>query len=503
VTTVLLVFAVLAAACSGGEVSPTASPTGSEPPAGGRIVVGATLEPTTLDITAAAAAAIGEVFLYNVQEGLVKLDDNGHVQPLLAERWDRSADGRAYTFHLREATFHDGSDFTADDVVYSFERVLDEDSTHPFKAQLAKVESVTAVDDRTVEIRLTEFSNDFLFSIAQAVGVILSEESIGQRETSPVGTGPFQFDSRIPGDSITLARYDDHWGRGALLDEVVFKYIDDPNALSNALLDGQVDVISRITAPEGLGQFTQEAGFTVIDGLTNGEIILAMNNARPPLDDVRVRQAITHAIDRQGIVDAAYAGYGELIGSHVPPQDPWYVDLTDAVPYDPARARELLAEAGHADDITLALRLPPPSYARRSGELIASQLGEVGITVTIEPVEFPVWLEEVFNADQYDLTVISHVEPHDFVQYGNAEYYWNYDSPEVREWLANADRELDIGRRNELYAQVQQRITEDAVNVWLFLLPNLAVLREGIDGYQHNRISTSLDMTAVSITPRS
>ncbi len=464
------------------------------------VTIGLQLEPPTLDLTASPAAAIPQVLLYNVYEGLVKLSETGEIVPLLAESWDLSDDGTEYTFNLREATFHNGEPFTADDVVFSLNNVIGEDSEHPFKTTLAPIASVEALDARTVKVTLSAFSSNLLFFLTQGQGVILKESAVADIATRPVGTGPFKFSFQVPGDSIGLERNPDYWGTPALLETVTYRYINDPNALSNAMLSEQIDILAGVSAPELLEVFEADDRFTVYTGLTNGQVTLALNANNPPLDDVRVRQAISHAIDKQGVVDGAYFGYGELIGSHTTPLDPYYVDLNDVYPFDQETARGLLADAG-AEGVTLDLYLPPVSYARRGGEIIASQLGEVGINVEIQQVEWGVWLEDVFTNHDYDMSIVAHVEPRDIGQYGNPDYYWAYDNPEVATLLAQADAEPDDAARNELYAQVQRQITSDAANVWVFLLPALSVTKNGITGYIANAPGLSLDITQLAFNP--
>lgn len=496
-----VVASLAVVACGDGSTEPlnpdTGAPT-SDAALQTELTIAAPLEPPTLDITADSAAAISEVLLYNVLETLVKLDDNGDLQPLLAESFSKSDDGLTYTFALREATFHDGSPFTAADVVFSFDRARAEDSTHPFKAQFDPVASVTAVDDRTVEVTLSSFSNNWLFNMSQAAGAIYSEANVDGLAENPVGTGPFTLAAWNRGDSIDLARNEDYWGAAPSLEEVTFKYIEDASATNNALLAGDVDVISRVSGPELLEAFEGDDKFTVVEGLTNGETILAMNNGRAPLSDPKVRQAVTHAIDRDALIEATYAGYGTRIGSHVPPTDPWYVDLVDTYPYDPEKAKSLLAEAGIAEGTTIKMTLPPPSYARRGGEFVAGQLAAVGLNVEIENVEFPAWLEGTFRGKDFDLTIISHVEPRDIVQYGNPDYYWSYDNPTVKQQLEQADAEPDAATRDDLYGQVQTTIANDAVNVWLFVLPNLAVTDARIDGYPQNKVSFAIDLAGIT-----
>ncbi len=459
--------------------------------------IGLQLEPPTLDLTASPAAAIPQVLLYNVYETLVRLQPDGSITGLLAESWDISEDGLTYTFNLREGvSFHNGDAFTADDVVFSIENVAFNEA-HPFATTYAPIASVTAVDDTTVEVTLTQVSANLLFFMTQGQGVVLNQNAIDDIENTAVGTGPFTFDSWTVGDSIVLTRNDDYWGDPALLETVTFQYIPDPNALNNAMLSEELDLVAGVSAPELLEAFEADDRFDVLTGLSYGEVTLSLNGRRPPLDDIRIRQAVSHAIDRQAVVDLAYAGYGTPIGTFSTPLDPYYKDLTGVYDYDPDRARELLAEAG-AEDLTLELILPPPSYASRGGEIIASQLAEVGITANITNVEWGVWLEDVFANYDFDMSIVAHVEPLDLAQYGNPEYYWGDDSPAAKALLDQADAEPDADARNALYEQVLDEITAQAADQWLFILPTLSVKTTGLTGYEVN-LPGSLDVTKLAI----
>lgn len=461
--------------------------------------IGLQLEPPTLDLTASPAAAIPQVLLYNVYETLVRLQADGSIAPLLAESWEISEDGLTYTFNLRDGvSFHNGDPLTADDVVFSINNVVANEA-HPFTTTYAPISAVTAVDDSTVEVTLEQPSANLLFFMTQGQGVVLNEASLDTIENSPVGTGPFTFGSWTVGDSIVLAANGSYWGEPALLETVTFKYISDPNALNNAMLGDQLDIVAGVSAPELLQAFEADERFEVQTGLTYGEVTLSLNGRRAPFDDIRVRQAVSHAIDRQAVVDLAYSGYGEVIGTFSTPLDPWYKDLTGVYDYDPDRARELLAEAG-ATDLTLELVLPPVSYATRGGEIIASQLSEVGIDVNITPVEWGVWLEDVFANYDFDMSIVAHVEPLDLAQYGNAEYYWGNDSPDVAPLLEQADAEPDEAARNALYGQVLDEITAQAADQWLFVLPALSVTKTGVTGYEVD-LPGSLDVTQLAINP--
>lgn len=481
--------------------APATTTTAAESSAQTEVVIGLQLEPPTLDLTSSPAAAIPQVLLYNVYETLVKLEADGSISGLLAESWDVSDDGLVYTFHLRDGvTFHNGDPLTADDVVFSIDNVLTKDPAHPFATTLAPITDVTAVDPSTVEITVDQVSANLLFYLTQGQGVVLDQDAIGDIANHPIGTGPFVFDSWTVGDSIVISRNADYWGDPALLEGVTFRYINDPNALNAAMLAGDLDILAGVSAPELLGEFENDDRFQVLQGLTNGEVTLSLNGRRAPLDDVRVRQAISHAIDRQAVVDLAYAGYGTVIGTFSTPLDPWYQDLTSVYPYDPDRARELLAEAG-AEGITLQMVLPPVSYATRSGEIIASQLAEVGITVEITNVEWGVWLDDVFTNHDFDMSIVAHVEPRDLGQYGNPEYYWGDDSPDVAPILAQADAEPDDSTRNELYGSVLEMITDQAADDWLFVLPALSVIRTGVTGYEADLPGLSLDITKLAVNP--
>jgi peptide/nickel transport system substrate-binding protein len=261
---------------------------------------------------------------------------------------------------------------------------------------------------------------------------------------------------------------------------------------------GDVDVFSGYPAPENLAQFEADPSFQVIVGSTEGETILAMNNKQAPFDNPLVRQAVTHAIDRQAIIDGAMFGYGTPIGTHFAPHNPAYIDLTGQSAFDPDRARELLAEAGFADGFTTTMKLPPPSYARRGGEIIAAQLREVGIETEITNVEWAQWLEEVFTAKNYGLTIVSHTEPMDIGIYGNPEYYFQYDNQDFRDIMATLTATTDEAERTSLMQAAQTRIADDFVNAYLFQLAALTVAKADVQGLWPNAPVAAMDLSGIS-----
>ena len=464
------------------------------------ISVGMVLEPPNLDPTAGAAAAIDEVVYANIFEGLTRFGPDGAVNPGLAESWTISEDGTVYTFTLRSGvTFHDGAALTAEDVVFTLDRARAEGSTNAQPALFANIVSVEATDDTTVTVTLDGPDGAFLFDMAWGDAVIVDPASAETNATNPIGTGPFRFVNWVQGDRVELVRNDAYWGEPVALEAATFRFISDPNAAFAALMAGDVDAFPNFPAPETLAQFEADPRFTVIVGSTEGETILAMNNAQPPLDDIRVRQAVSHAINRQDIIDGAMFGFGTPIGTHFAPHNPDYVDLTAKSAYDPEAARALLAEAA-PDGLSLRLALPPPSYARRGGEIIAAQLREVGIETEITNMEWADWLERVFRGYDFDLTIVSHTEPMDIGIYARPDYYFQYGRPEfvaLNDTLATTS---DPAERSRLLAEMQQMIAADYVNGYLFQLAKTGVANANIEGLWENSPTQANDLTGVRWT---
>lgn len=461
------------------------------------ITLGMVLEPPNLDPTAGAAAAIDEVVYANIFEGLTRFGPDGSVRPALAERWDVDAEGTVYTFHLHDGvTFHDGTTMDAEDVKFSLDRARAEDSTNAQKALFAGIEAVDVVDPLTVTVTLKAPDGNFPFNMAWGDAVIVAPESIGTDATNPVGTGPFRFASWTQGDRIEIVRNDAYWGEPVALSRATFRIIADPTAAFAAMMAGDVDAFPNFPAPETLAQLAADPRFKVIVGSTEGETILAMNNRQPPLDDARVREAIAHAINRQDIIDGAMFGYGTPIGTHFAPHNPDYVDLTGLSAYDPGKSKALLAEAG-VSDLKLRLALPPPTYARRGGEIIAAQLAAVGIRTEITNVEWAQWLEQVFKGKDFDLTIVSHTEPMDINIYARPDYYFQYGKPEFVALMDKLNLTTDPAGRSAILKQAQEMIARDYVNGYLFQLAKTGVANARIEGLWENSPTQANDLTAV------
>ena len=463
------------------------------------ITVAMQLEPPHLDPTSAAAGAIDSVLYTNVFEGLTRFMGDGSVVPGLAESWEISEDGLTYTFKLREGvTFHDGTTMDAEDVKFTLDRINAEDSANAQKALYAAISEVNVIDPQTVEVKLSEPNGNMLFNLAWGDAVIVAPETVEAIKQTPIGTGAFKFENWNQGDKITLTRNDDYWGEAPALASATFKFISDPTAAFASVMAEDVDVFTGFPAPENIPQFEADPRFQVLIGSTEGETILSINNKREPFDNVKVREAVAHAIDRQAIIDGAMFGYGTPIGTHFAPHNPDYVDLTEMSSYDPEKSKALLAEAGFPDGFETTLHLPPPSYARRGGEIIAAQLAEVGIKAQITNVEWAQWLETVFKGKDFGLSIVSHTEPMDINIYANPDYYFQYDNAEFQSLITEFNKTAEPAARTEMLAKAQRMIAEDYVNGYLFQLAFPTIAKAGVEGLWVNAPTQATDLTGVS-----
>lgn len=461
------------------------------------LVLGVVLEPPHLDPTAGAAAAIDEILYANVFEGLTRIGPSGEVLPALAESWTISDDGKVYTFKLHKGVkFHDGSDFDAEDVKFSLDRARAPDSVNAQKGLFAAIDTVEVIDPETVQVTLKHPQGAFLYNMGWGDAVIVAPESADRNKEKPIGTGPFRFEHWAKGSAVTLVKSDNYWGDPVALDKVEFRFIPDAAAAVPAVLSGDVQAFPFFPA-DAVSQVEGNPQLKVVIGSTEGETILAMNNKKPPLDNLKVRQAISYALDREAIIDGASGGLGQPIGSHVSPSSKAYVDLTGRYPHDAAKARELLKEAGFENGFKTTLKLPPPAYARDGGQIIASQLRNVGIEADIIPVEWAQWLDQVFTKKDYDLTIVSHTEPNDIDIYSRPDYYFNYQNPEFNKVIEELNLTSDEATRNSLLAKAQNILADDAVVGFLFELPKVGVWDAKLSGLWENAPIQANDLTKV------
>ena len=464
------------------------------------VIVGIALEPPGLDPTAAASASIGDIVHYNVFEGLTKIGEDFAITPLLAESWTVSPDAKTLTFKLRKGvTFQNGEPLTSQDVKFSFERAAAVDSTNKEKAFFQSIASIDASDPGAVVLTFKAPSFDALFHFGLNTAVIVEPKSAATNGVNPVGTGPYKLAEWSKGSAVTLKKWDGYRDAGKVaIATANFRFINDSSAQVAGLLAGDIDVIPRFDGLASLDQFKADKRFQVIVGGTEGKTILAINNKKKPLDDVRVRQALAFAIDRKALIDGAVNGFGAPIGSHLAPSDPGYVDLTGEYPHDTEKAKALLKAAGVPTPLKVGLILPPPSYARRGGEIAAAELADVGIQAKIENVEWAQWLSGVYKDKTYDLTIISHVEPLDIGIYANPEYYFQYDSQRFRDVYAKLTAAPDLAAFKAAIGDAQRQLADDSVNVFLFQLLQATVADARLQGLWRNAPIFATDLAALS-----
>ena len=464
------------------------------------LVLGMTLEPPGLDPTTGAAAAIAEVVHYNVLETLVKIRPDSTIAPLLAQSWTVTPDNKTWAFQLRPGVrFHNGEPFSAQTVKYAFERAAAADSTNKDKPVFANIVNISVTDPLSLVITLKNTNPDFLFQIGQATAVIVEPKSAATNATQPVGTGPYRLESWAKGSHLVLARWDGFRdAKQVALRKVTLRFISDAAAQVAALLAGDVDLFPRVSAARTLGQFRADKRFQVLVGGSRAKTIVAINNKRKPLDDVRVRRAISMAIDRKQVIDGVADGFGAPIGSFYVPGAPGYVDLTAVNAYNPEKARALLKEAGITGPLELKLTLPPPPYARQGGEVIAAMLAKVGIVAKLENVEWAQWLSGVYGQKSYDLTIISHVEPLDFGNFARPGYYWNYESAKFNALWNQINATADTAQRHKLLAEAQRLVADDAVAAYLYQPTWITVASAKLKGVWKDMPIFANDLAALS-----
>lgn len=464
----------------------------------GAVVVGATGAPASLDFTTTGGAAIPQALMGNVYEGLVRIDAAGEIVPLLATSWEVSEDATEYTFRLREGvTFSDGSPFNAESAKFSIGYVQ-QSWTNGLKSQMDVVESVEALDEHTLKVVLERPSQRWLWSMGTLTGAMMSPTGVDRLATAPVGTGPYELRRFAVGESVAFTVRGDYWGEPANRDAAI-RYFSDPTSAVNALRSGDIDVVWAMQSPELLDTLPEEYGVEV--GTTNGEVLLSMNNDRAPFDDARVRRAVVHAVDREAVNQVVWEGLAvDTGGAPVPPTDPWFTGR-DHAPFDPGLSRRLLAEAGfdadHRPEITVSV--PSLPYAQNISELLYSQLRDVGFDVELNTVEFPaVWLAEVMSAQNYDMSIIAHVEARDVpALFGDPDYYLGYDNAQVREDLLAADTAATVAEQAEHMEEAVAAVMADAGALTVFNLPNIVVTAPGVTGVNPTVVTDALELAGM------
>ncbi|MDT0683830.1 ABC transporter substrate-binding protein [Roseicyclus sp. F158] len=452
------------------------------------INIGSLYEPQNLDNTAGAGQGINEAFNGNVYEGLFVLTDEGEVEPKLVEDYEISEDGLTYTFTLKDGvSFHSGEPMTAADVKSSIERVTAESSASSRKSSLAVIESVEAPDDGTVVVTLTTPSISLPYNLSYVWIVNDAAENISSAED---GTGPYTLQEWRRGSALSMVPFEEYWGDAPTNGGVMFQYFTDATAQNNALLTGAVDIITSIQSPDALSQFTDNPDFTVSEGASTTKELMAYNDRVEPFDDPQVRSALARAVDNERLLQAIWGDYGTLIGSFVPPTDPWYVDLTDVNAYDPGSAREMLEEAGYPDGFSFTLDTPDYDPHPVVAQFLQNELAEVGVDVSINIITANEWYTKIYQQQDFEATLQEHVNHRDIVFYGNPDFYWGYDNAEVQRLISESESVSSMEEQTEMLTEANRIIAEDAASMWLYLYPQIVVSTSNVTGYPLNGLNS-------------
>lgn len=478
-----------------------------EPVKGGEITVGIAQDlDDSLDPHQTVAAGTREV-LFNIFEGLVKPNSDGEMIPAVAEKYTLSEDGTTYTFTLREGVkFHNGQTVTAEDVVYSINRcaAVPEGQEKPLVAAFSAVKSVEALDEKTVAVTIAQRDLEFISYMTAAI----IPADYENQDTAPVGTGPFKFVSRTPQQDFVMERFEDYWGAPAWLDKVTYKICENADALVMNLNGGSIDLCAHLTSAQA-SQLNQS--FQVLEGTMNLVQAIYLNNQAKPFDNQLVRQALCYAIDRQGIMDMVADGHGTAVGSSIYPAFTKYFlpELVDKYPHDVAKAKELLAQAGYPDGFDMTISVPNNYQPHMdTAEVVAEQLREAGINVTIQPVEWSTWLDTIYNGRQFQATVVgvdaANMTARAMLERFTSDYgknFINYNNPAYDTLFQQAINAQDEATQTDLYKQMEAMLADTAANVYIQDLCDLVAMRQDLGGLKFYPIYV-LDLSTVYLTQR-
>ncbi|XOK59804.1 ABC transporter substrate-binding protein [Paenibacillus elgii] len=486
----LLLSVTVLSACGSGDPAKTPA-TGAEaakePVRGGSVVVAVPQDPDYLDPHLAVASGTQEM-MFNVFEGLLKPNEKGELQPAVAQEYKVSPDGLTYTFTLRDGVkFHNGKTVAAEDVKFSYERLMGKDTGKPLSSAFANVESVDTPDARTVTVKLKKNDVSFMSNFTAAI----LPKGYDNQNKAPVGTGPFKFVEFQPNQKLVIEKNKDYYVQGVpYLDKVEFRIMPDAEASLLALKSGDIDMYPRI-GNERIAELGDQ--FRYVEGMQNMVQLMTMNIARKPFDDPRVRQAVNYAVDTDEIIKVVADGKGTKLGSNMSPvmQKYFQEGLESTYNVNVDKAKSLLAEAGLKDGFSTTISVPSNyKFHVDTAQVIAQQLAKVGITAKIEMVEWAVWLDRIYKGRDYDMTIIGltgKLDPHEVLVRYASDYksnFYNYNNPEYDKLIKAAQIELDDAKRAQHYKDAQKLLTKDAVAVYI-MDPNFTVaMKKELDGYK-------------------
>ena len=478
-----------------------------EPVKGGEITVGIAQDlDDSLDPHQTVAAGTREV-LFNIFEGLVKPNSDGEMIPAVAEKYELSEDGTTYTFTLRDGVkFHNGQTVTAEDVVYSINRcaAVPEGQEKPLVAAFSAVRSVEALDEKTVTVTIAQRDLEFISYMTAAI----IPAGYADQATAPVGTGPFRFVSRTPQENFIMERFEDYWGTPAWLDKVTYKICENADALVMNLNGSSIDLCAHLTSAQAA---QLNSNFKVLEGTMNLVQAIYLNNQAKPFDNQLVRQALCYAIDRQGIMDMVADGHGTAGGSSIYPAFTKYFlpELVDKYPHSVEKAKELLAQAGYPNGFDMTISVPNNYQPHMdTAEVVAEQLREAGIRVTIQPVEWSTWLDTIYNGRQFQATVVgvdaANMTARAMLERFTSDYaknFINYSNPAYDALFQQAINATDEAAQTDLYKQMETMLADTAANVYIQDLSDLVAMRQDLGGLKFYPIYV-LDLSTVYLTQR-
>jgi peptide/nickel transport system substrate-binding protein len=471
------------------------SETTGEPKAGGELIVGIITDPVGLDPHLASAASTVRV-IEHVYSGLLQQDveNYGSYLPDLAKSWDISEDNKTYTFHLVQGVkFHNGREMTAEDVKYSIERIKDPALGSPRAYMFEKVESVNVIDDYTVEFKLSQPFSPLLSNLASSQNAIVPKEVVeehGDLQNVAIGTGPFVFEKYTPQTEIVLTKNQDYYVEGLpYLDKITLKPIPDDTARTTALRTGTVDVIENVPQKDVL-TLEGDSNVVVQGGPGTFYDYIGFNMNKEPFNDIKVRQAIATAVNRQEIVDISLFGYGTVINGGPIPKGHWaHADFV-AYEQDLEKAKSLLAEAGYPDGFKATIKVGAEYKSQVSiAQVVKEQLQPLGIEIEVQPTEWGLFLDQ-WNKKEFDMVVlgwIGAVDPDDwlYAQFHSGEDWNAYGlaDPVIDELLEKGQAVTDQSERKEIYQEAQQLIAEQAPYVFLHVNDQYDGLSPAVKGY--------------------
>jgi peptide/nickel transport system substrate-binding protein len=485
------------------EVTVEVMPEEPPPPTTFRIAVG--IDPDTLDPVQGTTTTVGNMVEYMVETPLLT-DKEGNVQPNLATEWDVTEDGLEYTLTFRDdVTFHDGTMLNAEAVKWNFDRLLDPDMQSPSRGTFNVIETVEIVDDYTIKLHLSAPYGPMLGVLSSNAIGISSPASVDQGENAylnivePVGTGPYVFNERVAGERLVLTRYEDYWGELPYYSEVIFQVVPEAATRESLLLAGQADMI--ILPPiSDIPALQLNPNVQVLLAPSLRIIFISLNNNDEMLSDVRVRQALNYAIDRQAIIDNVIFGAAEAMDAPIPQAEFGYCSQTP-YEYDPAKARELLADAG-AENIELNFISPTGRYVQdfQASQAVAGYLEEIGVESTVETMDWGSYVGALLTPPEentLDLAFLgwapSFPDPSEHVQFfesknnvpnGLGTHF--YSSPEVDELAVAAVQASDPAEREDLYCQVLELIWNDAPIIFLWVQQFPIVYSSDVTGVDYH-----------------